>query len=90
VYRIAVEAQQDFLKLNDVAIGKRPKYLPYSVRSCGHSRTKSPKTKSRASDDDRTKDRPNKNFEPSAVFNLVAKKVASNAAEDSTDYSRNL
>jgi hypothetical protein len=61
--------------------------LAYSNRL---PRTKSPKTKNRASDDDRTNKRPNKYFEPSAVFNLVAKKVASNAAEHSTDYSRNL
>jgi hypothetical protein len=56
----------------------------------GHSRTKSPKTKNPASDDDCTNERPNKYFEPSAVFNLVAKKVASNATEHSADYSRNL
>jgi hypothetical protein len=29
-------------------------------------------------------------IEPSAAFNQVAKKVASNAAERSTDYSRDL
>ena len=55
-----------------------------------HSRTNSPKTKNDASDNDCTNQRPNKYFEPSAAFNQVAKKVASNAAERSTDYSRGL
>jgi hypothetical protein len=55
-----------------------------------HSRTKSPKTKNRASDDDRTEERPNENFEPSAVFHLIPQKVSSNAAEHGTDYRGNL
>jgi hypothetical protein len=55
-----------------------------------HSRTKSPKTKNYASGDDGTHERPNDYFEPSAAFNQVAKTVASNAAERSTDYSRDL
>jgi hypothetical protein len=59
-------------------------------RRGGHSRTKGPKTKNRASDDDCTNEGPNKYFEPSAAFNQVAKKVASNAAEHSADYSRDL
>jgi hypothetical protein len=56
----------------------------------GHSRTKSPKAKNHATDDDCTNERPNKYFEPSAAFNHVAKKVASKGAKHSADYSRNL
>jgi len=55
-----------------------------------HSRTNSPKTKNHTSDDDCANKRPNKYFEPPTAFNQVAKKVASNAAEHSTDYSRDL
>jgi hypothetical protein len=55
-----------------------------------HSRTKNPKTKNHASDDDCTNERPSKYFEPSAAFNQVAKKVASKAAEHSTNYSGDL
>src|SRR6516164_10740144 len=66
----------------------------YNGASCKptlrHSRTKSPKTKNDAGDNDCANQRPNKYFEPSAAFNQVAKKVASNAAERSTDYSRDL
>jgi len=54
----------------------------------GYSRTKTPKTKNYASDDDCTNERPNKCFERSASFNQAAKKVAGNAAEHGTDYSR--
>ena len=49
-----------------------------------------PEDKNHASDDDGTNERPNKYFESSAAFNQVAKKVASNAAEYSTDYSCDL
>jgi hypothetical protein len=59
-------------------------------RRGGHSRTNSPKTKYDAGDDDCTNECPNKYFEPSAAFDQVAKKLASNAAERSTDYSRDL
>jgi hypothetical protein len=55
-----------------------------------HSGTKGPKTKNHATDDDCTNERPNNYFEPSAAFNQVAKSVASNAAEHSADYSRDL
>ena len=49
-----------------------------------------PEGKNHAGDDDCTNKRPNKYFEPSAAFNHVAKKVAGNAAKNSTDYGRNL
>jgi hypothetical protein len=54
------------------------------------SRTNSPKQKDRASQDDCANERPNNNFEPSAAFNQVAQKIASNAAEHSTDYGSHL
>jgi hypothetical protein len=59
-------------------------------RRAGIHETKGPKTKSHASDDDCTNEGPNKYFEPSAAFNQVAKKLASNGAEHSADYSRDL
>jgi hypothetical protein len=62
----------------------------YAAGSGGHSRTKSLKTKNYASEDDCTNECPNKYFEPAAAFNQVAKKVASNAAERGSDYSRDL
>jgi hypothetical protein len=50
-----------------------------------HSRTKSPKTKNHASEDDCTNERPDKYDEPSAPS-----QGASNDAEHSTGYSREL